>query len=61
MVQLVGLCILFWFPVGTLMGIPLMVWGTRLTYKYHCGACGNRVGDKHVRVCPVCHARLGTG
>jgi len=57
--QGIGVILLFLFPLGTVIGIILILWGGRLAIKYECGACGNRVDGRHVKICPVCKTRLG--
>lgn len=58
LVQLVGLVLLFFFPIGTIMGVVLIVVGSSMSVKWACSACGNRVADKGVRLCPCCQAPL---
>jgi hypothetical protein len=54
-VQIIGLIFLFLFPIGTLLGIVLLVWGHRLSYKWQCSRCGSDVPKEGV-VCPKCQA-----
>lgn len=54
LVQFIGLILLFFFPVGTLLGIGLMIGGSVMSRKWRCSACGNQLVDQHVRICPTC-------
>lgn len=57
-VQAVGVIALFFFPVGTILGLILLVWGSQLSKKLICGNCGNRVDSRDVKICPVCKEAL---
>ncbi len=59
LVQLVGLVLLFVFPIGTVAGVILLGVGSRLSTKLTCSDCGNRIADKGVKVCPVCKTSFG--
>lgn len=52
--QLIGLIALFFFPIGTLIGIALLVYGSQLSRKWRCSECGNPLIDQHVKICPTC-------
>lgn len=54
LVQVVGLLVIWWFPIGTVVGLVLLVWGSQLALYWVCSNCGNRLGDKGVKMCPVC-------
>ena len=41
-----------------LIGIPIILIGGKMARKYACPNCGNRVADRQVRICPVCHVNL---
>ena len=58
LVQLLGLCIVWIFPYGTIGGIILFIIGSRLAIKYVCSNCGNKV-DKEVKMCSVCREPFG--
>jgi hypothetical protein len=57
LVELLGLVALWFFPIGTIAGIILFIIGSRMTIKYVCSECLNRL-DKDVRMCPVCKKAL---
>lgn len=58
-VQAIGLLACFFaFPLGLLVGVPLLVWGGAMAKKLVCGSCGNPVDSKTVKLCPVCRATL---
>jgi len=58
LVQGVGLLLLFLFPIGTVIGLVLLVVGSQMAIYWTCSACGNRLADKGVLVCPTCKAEL---
>ena len=59
LVQAVGLVVCFlFFPFGIFVGIIVILIGSRMAIKHVCSACGNKVEDKDVRICPVCKAAL---
>lgn len=51
------LCFLF-FPIGLIAGLIVLVIGGRMAIKLVCSACGNKLEDKEVKICPVCKAAL---
>ena len=55
---LIGIALLFVWPIGSLIGVILLICGALLGNGYRCGDCGNKVESKLVKICPVCHARL---
>lgn len=66
LVQALGLILMFvLFPLGgivagvfgILAGLILLIIGSRMSYKYICSECGNKV-DKDVKMCPVCKAEF---
>jgi len=60
LIQAVGLILLFVFPIGTIIGIPLLIYGGISANKLVCKNCGNPV-TKAAKICPVCHARFEKG
>lgn len=44
--------------IGAIVGIPLLIAGSRMTWAFRCGACGNKVDSKKVRLCPTCRVTL---
>jgi hypothetical protein len=57
-VQAIGLIALFFFPVGTVIGLLMIGWGSYLSKRLLCGNCKNKVDSKEVRMCPVCREVL---
>jgi len=57
LVQLIGLILLFIFPIGTIAGVILLVVGSRMSRRLLCGNCGNGV-TKDSKICPHCSARF---
>ncbi|MDR7097332.1 hypothetical protein J2X09_005106 [Hydrogenophaga laconesensis] len=63
LVQGIGLLVLatfclWWGWVGFAIGAPialvLFLKGSAMSISWRCGACGNPIHDKHVRMCAVC-------
>src|SRR5438105_15204944 len=40
LVQAIGIVLLFFFPIGTLIGVVLLIYGSGLAIKWRCGHCG---------------------
>lgn len=57
-IQGIGLLLLLWWPIGTVMGLGLLIYGSIKSGYFVCGQCGNRIADKDVRMCPVCKSGL---
>jgi len=58
LVQIIGIVLLFFFPIGTIIGILLLIIGQRLSFKYVCPHCNNKLDNNKVRICPTCKADL---
>lgn len=58
-IQLAGIVLLFFYPIGTFVGVVLIIAGQFQYTKYRCSACHNPVDNRQVSVCPACHERLG--
>ena len=56
--QLVGLVLLFLFPIGTILGIAMIIWGHFAAQKFSCGNCGNVLSSNSVKLCPACQAHF---
>lgn len=54
LVQLIGVVLLFFFPLGTFLGACLLVGGSIMSRKWRCSSCGNPVIDNQVQICPTC-------
>lgn len=57
LVALIGLVSLFFFPVGTVIGIVLILVGNYWASYYFCSNCGNEVKSDS-KLCPSCNAKL---
>lgn len=55
LIQLVGLVLLFFFPIGTIFGVALLLYGSAKSIKLVCSSCGNTV-EKTSTMCPHCRA-----
>jgi uncharacterized membrane protein len=53
LLQGIGLVLLFFFPIGTLIGIILFFVGSAKAFKLICDNCGNGV-EKTALICPTC-------
>jgi hypothetical protein len=40
---------------GAILGIPLIIVGSQMSKKWSCSNCGNRLADRGVKICSVCH------
>jgi rubrerythrin len=58
MVQAVGLVLLFVWPIGTFIGIALLIYGGTMSGKFICSNCGNPV-VKTSTLCPHCKEPIG--
>ena len=59
LVQLAGfIALFFFFPIGIVAGIILLIIGSRMSIKWTCGLCGNKLESKEVTLCPSCNALL---
>ena len=58
LIQAIGLVLLFFFPIGTFIGVILLIYGSMKSVYWVCSNCGNRLADKNVKMCPTCKARL---
>jgi rubrerythrin len=58
LIQAIGLVALFFFPIGTFIGIILLIYGSMKSTYLVCSNCGNRLSDKNVKMCPTCKANL---
>ena len=56
--QAIGIALLFFFPIGTFIGVVLFVYGWIKSVHWVCGNCRNPLADGDVRVCPACHANI---
>lgn len=56
--ELVGVILLFLFPIGTIIGIAFIVAGFKASKLLRCSHCGNYVSDKQVKICPSCQSVL---
>jgi len=49
-------------PIGAVFGfigmVILLLIGSRMSLRWICSNCRNRIDSKKVTVCPACHARL---
>lgn len=55
--QGLGLVLLFFFPIGTIIGVVLLLVGSSKSVFWACSNCGNRL-NRGVKQCPACTAQL---
>jgi len=58
LIQVVGLAVIWIWPIGTVFGVVLLIYGSMRAQFYRCGNCKNRLTDKAVKLCPSCGATL---
>ncbi len=56
LLELLGLVLLFFFPVGTILGFVSIIVGFNMSKKIVCSECMNKIEDKDVKLCPACKA-----
>lgn len=54
LVQGVGLILLFLFPIGTVVGVVLLLIGSSMAKKFLCSVCGTKLAHNKVAMCPGC-------
>jgi len=54
LLELIGFALLFLFPVGTVMGISLIIAGASSGGRFVCSDCGTELTGKKVKLCPGC-------
>jgi len=53
LVALLGFCVIWVFPIGTIAGVLLLWMSSRISYKFVCSNCGNHL-ERSSRLCPTC-------
>lgn len=61
LVQGIGLILLFIWPLGTMAGVGLLLYGSIMSRRLVCSHCGNKIDSKGVMICPVCKESFGQG
>lgn len=56
-IQGLGLVLLFFFPIGTIIGAVLLLVGSTMSIKLICSSCGNIV-EKTAKICPTCKSNF---
>jgi hypothetical protein len=54
LLELLGVVLLFIFPIGTIFGIAFLICGFNQSKKNVCSECGNKIEDKDIKICPFC-------
>lgn len=57
LVQVLGLLVIWIFPIGTFCGLAALVIGSQMSKKTICTRCGNRV-EKTSQICPHCQSHF---
>lgn len=60
LLALIGLILLFVFPIGTIIGVILIIIGNSWASYWACSNCGNEV-KKTTKLCAACGAHLKRG
>lgn len=55
---IIGFLLLFAWPFGTIIGVLLIFAGSQFGTGFRCGACGNKIDSKQVKMCPTCKTAL---
>jgi hypothetical protein len=58
LLQGIGLVLLFFFPIGTVVGIALILWGSWSSVYWRCSACKAKLPDKSATICAACRTEL---
>ena len=56
--RIIGIFLLFAFPIGTIAGVGLIIAGWKMSKKYACSECGNLLSRKEVKFCTTCKTTL---
>ena len=56
--ELIGLVLLVLFPIGTVIGIALIIAGYNVSRIWRCSNCGNLMADKEVLICATCKSQM---
>jgi DNA-directed RNA polymerase subunit RPC12/RpoP len=54
--QVIALLIVWAFPIGTILGVTLFIFGSAISRKPVCSRCGSLLTSRRVVVCPGCNA-----
>jgi Na+-transporting NADH:ubiquinone oxidoreductase subunit NqrB len=54
LVQGIGLVLMLFWPIGTIAGVGLLIFGSIMSKRLYCGNCKNKIDNKNVTMCPVC-------
>lgn len=54
LVQGIGLCVIWIWPFGTVIGLVLLAGGSIMARKRICSECGNPISNRQVKLCPHC-------
>ena len=57
LVAIIGVCMLPLFPIGTLLGLGLIMFANGMGSAFLCGNCGNTINPES-RLCPTCKEPL---
>jgi hypothetical protein len=58
LLQAIGLCVIWFFPIGTFIGLALLIGGSVASRKWICSECGTILSSRRVKLCPACHSRF---
>ena len=58
LLQLIGLVVIWFFPIGTIAAICLFVMGSAAARYPVCSECGIKLNSRDVRICPACKSRI---
>lgn len=58
LVQVLAICVIWLWPIGTIMGIALFFIGSGMSRKLVCSECGKDLTSRRIKICPACHANF---
>ena len=58
LIQGIALILLFFFPIGTIIAVPVFIAGSIKSRVLKCSNCGTKLAGRFVKTCPGCNADL---
>jgi rRNA maturation endonuclease Nob1 len=59
LIQGIGIVCLFFFPVGTIIGVVLLLVGSMKSFYDVCSNCGQKLESRRVKQCAGCGSSFG--
>jgi hypothetical protein len=58
LLQLIGLAVIWFFPIGTLIAVCLLIMGHTASRYPVCSECAIKLNSRGVKICPACKAEF---